>query len=246
MNLGLSDVRVPLSEFSLSVDLRCTSPVTGIFGPSGSGKTSLLEAIAGLRRPAEGAITLDGRLLSDAGTGHFVPPERRGIGYVPQDAALFTHLDVRQNLCYGQRARPAAAARLDYERVIVALQIAPLVARPIHSLSGGEKQRVAFGRALLANPRLLLLDEPLASLDLELRDQLVGYLRTIREEFGLPLLYVSHSADEMVALCDEVIVLEAGRCVGHGRTAELFRPTGRMHHELAKAEESRSVRTTTS
>ena len=236
MNLALSRLHVPLASFALELDTRFTAPVTGIFGASGAGKTSLIEAIAGLRRPASGKIVLDDEVLSDAEEGIFLPPEKRHVGYVPQDAALFSHLNVHANLRYSQRMNPAGSPRsAHYDHVISALQIAPLVLRRVGSLSGGERQRVAFGRALLANPRLLLLDEPLASLDTELREQLIRYLRTIREEFSVPMLYVSHSADEMVTLCDEVIVLERGRCSRQGPPADLFRPSERTHHVLAKS-----------
>lgn len=238
MNLELSRLRVSLASFALELDTRLTASVTGIFGASGAGKTSLIESIAGLRRPSRGKIVLDETVLSDVDAGIFLPPEKRQVGFVPQDSALFSHLNVQENLRYSQRlSSPGSPRSAHYEHVIAALQIAPLVSRRVGSLSGGERQRVAFGRALLANPRLLLLDEPLASLDTELRDQLIRYLRTIREEFNVPMLYVSHSADEMVALCDEVIVLERGQCSRQGSPAEIFRASERQHHVLAKSEQ---------
>jgi molybdate transport system ATP-binding protein len=236
MNLEISGLRLPLATFELALDAQLTARVTGLFGASGAGKTSLLETIAGLRRPPAGRISLDDVVLTDAAAGSFRPPETRGIGFVPQDGALFTHLSVRENLCYGQRARGhAARPGLSYEHVVEVLNISTLDSRRIGSLSGGEKQRVAFGRALLAAPQLLLLDEPLASLDTELKDQILPYLQKIRDEFNIPMLLVSHSADEMVALCDEVLVFEAGRCVRRGPPAELFITSPRSHHVLAKA-----------
>ena len=235
MNLEISQLRLPLDGFALELDARLEARVTGLFGASGAGKTSLLEAIAGLRRPPDGRIRLDGFVLTDARGRVFLPPEKRGIGYVPQDGALFPHLDVRENLCYSQRSRlPFARPGIPYAHVVEVLNIGPLASRRIASLSGGEKQRVAFGRALLAAPKLLLLDEPLASLDSELKDQIMPYLAMIRDKFAIPMVLVSHSADEIVALCDEVLVLETGRCVRRGPPAELFTTSPRSHHVLAK------------
>jgi molybdate transport system ATP-binding protein len=242
LNLAISGLRLPLAAFVLELDATLESRVTGLFGASGAGKTSLLETIAGLRRPPAGRISLDGVGLTDAAEGIFLPPEARGIGFVPQDGALFTHLDVWGNLSFSRRGRthPARTAPT-LAHVVEVLNLGPLVARRIGSLSGGEKQRVAFGRALLAAPRLLLLDEPLASLDAELKDQVISYLRRIRDEFQLPMLLVSHNADEMVALCDEVLVLETGRCVRRGPAAALFTPSARPHHVLAKTSDVRPV-----
>lgn len=235
MNLEISNLRLPLASFTLELDAHLAARVTGLFGPSGSGKTSLLETIAGLRRPTGGRISLDGTVLTDAAARTFRPPEKRGIGFVPQDSALFAHLSVRENLCYSQRA-PAQATRPApaYEHVVDVLQIGPLVSRRIGTLSGGERQRVAFGRALLAAPQLLLLDEPLASLDTDLKDQIMPYLQLIRDEFKIPMLLVSHSADEMVALCDEVLVFETGCCLRRGGPSELFVASPNPHHILAK------------
>lgn len=235
MNLAISNLRLPLASFALELDAHLEARVTGLFGPSGSGKTSLLETIAGLRRPAGGRICLDGVVLTDPAAHVFLPPENRGVGFVPQDSALFTHLSVKENLCYSQRApMQAAAAAPSYEHVVDVLDIGSLISRRIGTLSGGERQRVAFGRALLAAPQLLLLDEPLASLDTELKDQIMPYLLLIRDEFKIPMLLVSHSADEMVALCDEVLVFEAGRCLRRGKPSDLFVASPTPHHLLAK------------
>jgi molybdate transport system ATP-binding protein len=216
----------------LEVDVTLSARVTGLFGPSGAGKTSMLELIAGLRRPAAGRVSLEGTALTDTSTGGFVPAERRGIGYLPQDDALFPHLTVRQNLLYGTRNAQPRPADLSFGHVTGVLEIGHLSDRATGSLSGGERQRVALGRALLAAPRLLLLDEPLARLDWALRNRLLTYLRRVREEFAIPLVYVTHSADEVVALCDEVLVLEAGRVRRQGSVKELFVPSPQPRHEL--------------
>ena len=231
MSVELTGLSLPLARFTLGVEAVLAARVTAVFGPSGSGKTSLLEIIAGLRRPERGRVCVDGEVLTDAAAGVFVRPERRGVGYVTQDGALFPHLSVRANLLYGagpSRPRPPG---LSFAHVADVLEIGPLADRLPGTLSGGEKQRVALGRALLAAPRLLLLDEPLAGLDLPLRDRLLPYLARVRDEFSIPMLYVTHSPDEVVALCHEVLVLEAGRLVRQGRVGELFAPSSIPRHE---------------
>jgi len=238
MSVELTGLRLPLANFALEVDARLVAPVTAVFGPSGSGKTSLLEIIAGLRRPAAGAVRVDGRILTDTAAPVFVPPQRRAIGYVMQDGALFPHLDVRDNLLYG---RPAAAKRdhrLTLEHVVEVLEISELTRRTVGTLSGGEQRRVALGRALLAAPRLLLLDEPLAGLDEALRRRLLPYLVRVRDEFRIPMIFVTHSPDEVVALCAEVLVLERGCVVRRGCTGELFGPSPEPRLELRSAVES--------
>lgn len=232
MKLELRALRLPLGRFTLELEATLDGRVTAIFGASGAGKTSLLELIAGLRRPAQGAIRLDGTVLTDLAARTFIPAERRAIGYVPQEGALFPHLAVRRNLLYGfasDRPRPAG---LSLDHVAEVLEIAPLVDRAVATLSGGEKQRVALGRALLAAPRLLLLDEPLAGLDAPLRERLLPYLARVRDEFAIPMLYVTHAPDEVMALCDDVLVLTAGRVTAHGRPADLFKPSARPRYEL--------------
>lgn len=207
MNLILRGLRLPLAHFALELDVEITRQVTCLFGPSGSGKTTLLDVIAGLRPLAAGSIELAGRVL----TG--VPARDRHIGYVPQDGALFPHLSVRGNLLYGRRQRNDPPA-FPWERVIEVLGIGHLVDRKITGLSGGEKQRVAFGRALLSSPQLLLLDEPIAALDDSLRENILGYLRQVRDELGVPMLYVSHREEEVRELGQEVLYLDRGRLVG--------------------------------
>jgi len=232
MSVELSGLRLPLAHFTLEVDATLAAPMTAIFGASGSGKTSLLEVIAGLRRPVAGRVIVDGEVLTDAAARQFVRPERRAIGYVPQDGALFPHLSVRANLLFGTKPGAARPPGLTYDHVTEVLEIAPLAGRAPATLSAGERQRVALGRALLAAPRLLLLDEPLASLDLPLRERLLPYLLRVRDEFALPMLYVTHSPDEVVALCSEVLVLERGRATRKGLTSDLFALSSSPHYVL--------------
>jgi molybdate transport system ATP-binding protein len=225
MRLVLRDIRLPLSHFTLQVDAEVTHQVTGLFGPSGSGKTTLLDLIAGLR-PAESAlIELDGRLLTDTARRHEIPARARRIGYVPQDGALFPHLSVRGNLLYSRPHGEAAEHAFSFERVTELLDIHHLLERKIGGLSGGEKQRVALARALLSAPRLLLLDEPLAALDAERKRRILEYLRHVRDELHVPMLYVSHSAGEILEICDEVLVLEQGNLIARGEPAEIFAPS---------------------
>ncbi len=211
MRLLLKNISLPLAEFVLEVDVELAGQVTALFGPSGSGKTSLLDLIAGLRRPKSAFIQLEERVLTDTARGLFLPPRLRGIGYVPQDLALFPHLSVRKNLLYGCKAAASPGALFSYEHVAAVLEIGALAARSVTDLSGGEKQRVALARALLTSPRLLLLDEPLAGLDAALKAKIISYLARIRDEFQVPMLYVSHDREEIQTLCDEVMELERGQ-----------------------------------
>jgi molybdate transport system ATP-binding protein len=217
VNLELHNVRLPLADFALEVDLAVEARVLGICGPSGAGKTSLLDLIAGLRRPESARVAVDGRVLTDTAAGVFLPVRAREVGYVPQDLALFPHLDVRRNLLYGCRNRGGDGGGdplSGFGHVVEVLDIGPLLARRTGSLSGGERQRVALGRALLASPKLLVLDEPLANLDPVLRDRVLGYLQRVRDEFPVPMVYVTHSEAEVAALCDAVVRLERGRVCG--------------------------------
>jgi molybdate transport system ATP-binding protein len=220
--IRIENVRLPLAHFDLQLDVTIHGQVTAVLGPSGAGKTSLLDLLAGLRRTRQGRLRVGERVLSDGVSGLFVPPEHRRIGYVPQDGALFPHLSVRNNLLYGQR-RNEASAKFSLDGILEVLEIHSLLARPdVSKLSGGERQRVALARALLSGPELLLLDEPLASLDAELKERILPYLRRVRDEFRVPMLLVTHSPSEVMALCDEALVLERGQVIQQGHPAELF------------------------
>lgn len=216
MKLVLRDVRCPLAHFTLALDVEIARDVTALFGPSGAGKTTVLDLIAGLRRSPSAYIELDGRVLTDTSAGRDVPARDRHIGYVPQDGALFPHLSVRGNLLYGSKKEVSP------ERVTEVLDIGHLLDRRIGGLSGGERQRVALARALLSSPKLLLLDEPLASLDEELRTRVLAYLKRVRDELKVPMLYVSHARSEVVELCEEVLVLERGVLKGQGEPRRLL------------------------
>ena len=217
------DVTVALDRFDLTVSWQTTARAMGVFGHSGAGKTTLLETIAGLRRDARGVIRVNGVAWLDSSRGVFVPPERRGVGYVPQEALLFPHRDVMGNLLAGRRRAASAPERgPDPRRVLEVLELEGLQGRGVESLSGGEKQRVALGRALCSGPGLLLLDEPLAGLDQPLRRRILPYLVRVRDEFGLPSLYVSHDATELRTLTTDVLVLAAGKVVATGPPDEVF------------------------
>ncbi len=216
-------VRLPLAHFTLDVDFRSSARSLGVFGPSGAGKTSLIEALAGWRTPAAGRIRLGDSVLFDASAGLSLPIEERGIGYVPQEALLLPHWTVGRNVRAGQSRGGSAADEALVRRTAAILEIAHQLERPCTRLSGGERQRVALARALASRPRFLLLDEPLGSLDLPLRRRILPYLIRVRDEFGLPTLFVSHDALEVQALCEEVLVLEAGRVRAQGPPGEVLR-----------------------
>ena len=222
MKLRLHNVRLPLAHFALELDVEFTGQVAAVFGPSGAGKTSILDLIAGLRRAQSARIELDGEMLTDTAHGVFVPTRQRGIGYVPQDGALFPHLSVRHNLEYGAPRYAVGGGQSQFGHVVDVLEIGELVNRRPQSLSGGEKQRVALARALLSSPRLLLLDEPLAALDQPLKLKIMPYLQRVRDEFRVPMIYVTHNANEVMGLCDEVLVIEQGRQIRHGTPRDLF------------------------
>jgi molybdate transport system ATP-binding protein len=216
MSLRLQEIHLRIGAFSLEVDITFDRTIVGIFGPSGAGKTSLLEIIAGLRRPSAGIIKLDDTILFHGSAHVNLPARLRHVGYVPQDLALFPHLNVEENVRYGYRTPNEQNAELTLQHVVAVMEIASFLQRDVTSLSGGEQQRVAFARAILSAPRLLLLDEPMSSLDSRLKDRLVPFLLRIRDEFHIPLIYVTHDAGELVSLCDEVVLLENGRV--NGRT----------------------------
>ncbi len=214
--------RVPLGRYELAAELELGARSTGLFGASGTGKTTLLEVIAGLRRDAVGAVSFGAARWLDERRS--VPPEHRGIGYVPQEGLLFPHWTVRQNLLSGARraGRPDAGPALSVEEVAGLLEIEALLDQRATVLSGGERQRVALGRALCSAPRLLLLDEPFGALDLPLRRRLLPLLEQVVAAARVPLIIVSHDPSELVALCDEVVVLAAGRVVAQGEAQVLL------------------------
>lgn len=222
MSLLLKNISLPLAHFTLEVDIEMRRRVTAVFGPSGAGKTSLLDLIAGLRVARSAFIQLNGSVLEDTTRGFSVATRRRSLGYVPQDLALFSHLSVRQNLLYGRKSRADANSIFAFDRVIEVLEIQPLVSRGVTELSGGEKQRVALARALLASPRLLLLDEPLASLDTPLKTKIIPYLARIRDEFQIPMLCVTHDRFVALTLADEIVVLVNGKILQSGPVADVF------------------------
>ena len=209
------DVSKQLGEFAIEASFASEGKVTGLFGASGAGKTSLISMIAGLLRPDRGTIAVDGETLDDTAAGVHVPPHRRRIGYVFQDARLFPHLDVRQNLDYGRRMNRLAVDSSQHKRITDLLDIGQLLDRRPGQLSGGERQRVALGRALLSKPRLLLMDEPLGSLDEGRKVEILPYLVRLRDE-GIPMVYVSHDAAELRQLATQIVMLKNGRVTALG------------------------------
>ncbi len=217
---GLSvSVRGRNGRFSVEAEFSAGFGVTALFGPSGAGKTTLLKMIAGALRPEAGRIAVGDFVLFDAAKGVDLPPEKRRIGYVFQDARLFPHMSVRSNLTYARWAGRRSAAR-GFDDVVELLGVGPLLDRRPATLSGGERQRVAIGRALLSDPALLLLDEPLSSLDHARRQEILPYIERLRDE--RPVVYVSHEIDEVARLADAIVLLESGRVMAAGPAAEVF------------------------
>jgi len=203
------DIELVQGSFVLTAAIRIEARTAALFGPSGAGKTTILDAIAGLRTPRRGSIAIGGRVLFSSGQGVNLPPHQRHVGYVPQDVALFPHMDVRRNLLYGRH--PGVSPDLD--RVVGMLEIDRLLDRRVTDLSGGERQRVAVGRALMSGPSLLLLDEPLAAVDVPLRRRILPYLQRVRDELRIPIVYVSHDRDEVAELAEVVVLIDAGKIV---------------------------------
>jgi molybdate transport system ATP-binding protein len=210
------DVHKTLGTTQLDVTFESAGGVTALFGHSGAGKTSVINMIAGLLRPDRGRIELDGECLDDPAARIHVPVHRRRIGYMFQDARLFPHLSVAQNLDYGRRMTGLSYDEAEQDRVVRMLDLEALRSRRPGMLSGGEKQRVALGRALLSRPKLLLLDEPLGSLDEARKAEILPYLIRLRDQEKVPMVYVSHDPDEVRRLATQVLRLEAGQVIAHG------------------------------
>jgi molybdate transport system ATP-binding protein len=204
------DIELVQGSFVLRAAFEIDSRATALFGPSGGGKTTILDAIAGLRTPRRGAIAVNDRVLFSSADRINLPAHQRQVGYVPQDVALFPHMNVRRNLLYGRH--PGVSPELD--RVVGMLEIDRLLERRVTDLSGGERQRVALGRALMSGPSILLLDEPLAAVDVPLRRRILPYLQRVRDEVRVPIVYVSHDREEVAELADVVVRVEDGKVVG--------------------------------
>ncbi|QBF32555.1 molybdenum ABC transporter ATP-binding protein [Thalassococcus sp. S3] len=210
------------ARFALDVSFEAPAGITALFGRSGAGKSTVINAVAGLLRPDAGRIILSKDTLFDADAGTFLPPRKRRLGYVFQDGRLFPHLTVRQNLNYGRRFAPASADAPQFGSVVDLLGIAPLLDRRPGALSGGEKQRVAIGRTLLCNPRMLLMDEPLAALDAARKAEILPYLERLRDQTAIPILYVSHAMAEIARLSTTVVVLDEGRVARSGPAEQVL------------------------
>ncbi len=217
-----ADIAHRLGGFTLDAKFAASGRIIALFGHSGSGKSSLINIIAGLIRPERGRIAIDGTVLIDTAAGIFLPPHRRKLGTVFQEGRLFPHLSVRQNLLYGAWFARTAQRETGLSRVASLLGIEQLLGRYPNRLSGGEKQRVAIGRALLASPAALLMDEPLASLDEPRKLEIIPYLERLRDEARIPIVYVSHSVAEVARLSDTLVILEAGKVRAAGPTVELM------------------------
>jgi molybdate transport system ATP-binding protein len=219
----VADFRIGTPEFTLRVRLQARDEVVVVFGPSGAGKSMSLRALAGLRAPDEGHIALRGRTLFDSRRGINLPPQRRRIGYVPQDYGLFPHRTIAENIAYGLHDTPSEQRRARVRELLSLMQLETLAERPPSQVSGGEAQRAALARALAIRPDLLLMDEPFAAVEETLRTHLRTQLQDIQRRFRIPVLLVTHSLEEAYLLADQLLVLEHGRTVQHGRRDEVFR-----------------------
>ena len=217
------EVRKSFGAFNLQTDFSVSGEQLGVFGQSGSGKSTLVGLLAGLSTPEEGEIFLDGDCLFSSRRGISVPPQLRRVAIVFQQPCLFPHLSVESNLLYGFRRCAAKDRSIDLAALVSVLKLSPLLKRGVNNLSGGEKQRVALGRAILANPRLLLMDEPLSALDDALKFQIIHYLKSASEQFGIPYLFISHSLLEIRLMTEQVLAVAGGRIVGQSTPEELAR-----------------------
>lgn len=206
-------IRHTQGEFVIDVSMTMKGPASALFGASGAGKTSILNAIAGLLKPAQGRIVFNGAVWCDTGSGVFVPAHRRRIGYVFQEGRLFPHMSVQKNLLYGRRNQKDIHDGVKFDEIVELLGIKHLLDRKPAALSGGETQRAAIARALLSQPQLLLMDEPLASLDEKRRQEVLPYIEKLRDRFALPVVYVSHSRSEVERVANEIFVIDEGRVV---------------------------------
>ncbi len=216
------DIERRVGDFALAAKFSSDKDITVVFGPSGSGKTMLLDTIAGLERPSGGSIKLGGETLFHYDATIDLPPEKRKVGYVFQSGRLFPHLNVNENLRFGERLLKTEERRISFDDVIDVLGIEPLLERSTHRLSGGEQQRVAIGRALMSSPQLILMDEPLASLDPLRRQEILPFVEMLKDEFAIPIVYVSHSLDEVVRLGDRVVLLDQGTQVAVGTVDDVL------------------------
>lgn len=219
------DIVKRLGDFKLQVSFHAHAPVLALFGRSGAGKSTIAQAVAGLLRPDQGAIRVRNETLFDRTRGIDLAPERRRIGYVFQDHLLFAHLSVEKNLLYGYRLGGKQSGLQDPQRIIEVLGLEKLLERKPHTLSGGEKQRVSIGRALLSDPQLLILDEPLAALDAERKSDILRYIEYVRDEFNTPMLYISHSVDEVARIANVAAIIAEGECVAIGPVAVVMNRT---------------------
>ena len=202
-------------NFDLDVSLNLQERVTALFGPSGAGKSTLLNIIAGLIKPDVGRMVIDGECLFDSQTDVNMPIHQRRIGLIFQEGRLFPHLTVQHNLTYGFNLLEKQQQRFSFDQIVALLEIGQLLKQRPHQLSGGEKQRVAIGRALLSSPRLLLLDEPLASLDEKLKGQILPFLKKVAQEINIPMIYISHSIEEIQQITNNIILIDNGKCKQH-------------------------------
>jgi molybdate transport system ATP-binding protein len=212
------NVQKKLGSFSINVAFLVKAPgITALFGPSGSGKTSVINMVAGLLKPDQGQISVNGNTVFDSRRGIDVPPNRRRLGYVFQDGRLFPHMSVKSNLTYGMKLTRKGEQGVSFDKAVDVLDLGTLLHRRPAKLSGGEKQRVAIGRALLTNPSVLLMDEPLSSLDEARKSEIIPFVLRMQKEFLIPALYVSHSTDEISSLADHVVVIQSGEVASNGK-----------------------------